>query len=112
MTSEWPLHAALISGVILHGRRRRELGRRTHADRRRRKRRTRSSAGRSRRRRMRQAIRRFGDCRRPPHSAARWCQRCTRRGRDEGWVPRGPNRYPNTKQHARPPRVDCVFVFG
>jgi hypothetical protein len=72
-------------------------------------------SGRSRRRRMRRAIGRFGDCRISPQCAARCGHRCARRGRGEGVGPHGGNpvfdRYPNTKQQARPegrPR----FRFG
>jgi hypothetical protein len=101
MTSDAPLPAAAEwSGVTLPGRRRRGLGRCTHAARRKRNRRTRGSSGRSRRRRMRRAIGRFGDCRSAPPSAARLSQGCARRGRREGVGPTGPNRYPKTKQHA------------
>jgi hypothetical protein len=105
--AEWPLCAAQCSGVCLHSRRRRGLGRRTHRPiRRKRKRRTRRRSGRSRRRWHRRAIGRFGDCRRPPHSAARSCHRCARRGRGAGVGPTGVPQYPtgtrNTKQQARP----------
>ncbi len=115
MTSVSSSSMAQCSGVHLHGKRRRGLGRRTHADRRKRKRRTILCPGRSRRRRIRQAIGRFGDCRIPPHSAARCCQSCARRGRGEGWAPRGypsPQPVPETQNSTQAPRVSRVFVFG
>ncbi len=104
---EWPLCAAKCSGVDLHGRRRRRLGRRTQRPiRRERKRRTRTCSGRSRRRRHRRAIGSFGDCRDPPHSAARSSHTCARRGRGAGVGPTGVPQYPTgtrkTKQQARP----------
>jgi hypothetical protein len=92
------------------------LGRRTQRPiRRERKRRTRSRSGRSSRRRHRRAIGSFGDCRRPPHSAARCSHRCARRGRGAGVGPTGVSQYPtgtrNTKQHARP-EGRLWFRFG
>jgi hypothetical protein len=114
MALKWPLIAAQCSGVRLHGRRRRGLGRRTHADRRKRKRRTvRRGSGRSRRRRMRRAIGRFGDCRIAPPRAARSSRRCARRGRGEGVGPKGvPQSQPVKQNSTQAPRVDCVFAFG
>jgi hypothetical protein len=108
-----PYCAAKYSGVSLHGRRRRGLGRRTRPIRRKRQRRTRRSSWRSRRHRMRRVIGQFDDCRRTPPSAARCTNSCARRGRGEGVTPRGyhmsPNRYSKTKQHAGSTAV-CFWV--
>ncbi len=113
--SGWPVPAASCSGVALHGRRRRRLGRRTQRPiRRERKRRTPSWSWRSRRRRHRRAVGRFGDRRGPPHSAARCRHGCARRGRGAGVGPTGVPQYPTgtrkTKQQARPEgRLCCRF---
>jgi hypothetical protein len=105
--------AAMCSGVSLHGRRRRRFGRRTQRPIRcKRKRRTRRRPGRARRRRHRRAIGRFGDCRIPPHGAARCGHSCARRGRGAGvgptGVPQDPTGTRNAKQQARPEGRLCV----
>ncbi len=101
-----PFHAAKCSGVSLHGRRAGLGPARSTADADA-ERRTRSRPGRSRRRWHRRAIRRFGDCRWTPHSAARRSHTCcARRGRSEGVGPTGVPQRPagtrDTKQQARP----------